>query len=357
MAGSESRPGDGESSTSTVESGSDESEVTDPHECHETVDLETREDVLDEYSHRCQACGRCGPAAGGLATLHVHHIERDPDGMDVHAKENLTVLCRPCHSWLHQQSTPDDSPVEITDADQSVLLPQDIEILRILAANGPIGTSEIASELTADLSVAAVRERLWVLTGLDNLVESRSRQIVDKDVETGEWGLTEQIENSARGHIPDDPQLLLQRMEDEQVRQALERGCDRSAITEVLGISRRTTFNKHKRACAYDFPLGAFSRGGRPPEDTDTEQTATGEETTTTETDEQQRLDAVAEPEDDSLGRTETWDSPKSESKTQSLDARRESEDFDGSDDSSRDELRAHLQQAIDSLQDIDKAL
>jgi len=91
--------------------------------------------------------------------------------------------------------------------------------------------------------------------GLDNLVGSRDRQIVDKDVETGEWGLTEQVETSARGHIPDDPQLLLQRMEDEQVRQALERNCDRTAIINVLGISRRTTFNKHKRACAYDFPL------------------------------------------------------------------------------------------------------
>jgi len=42
----------------------------------------------------------------------------------------------------------------------------------------------------------------------------------------------EQIKNSARDHISDDPYLLLQRMEDEKVRQAL--GCDRSAVTDVL---------------------------------------------------------------------------------------------------------------------------
>jgi len=103
-----------------------------------------------------------GLKENGLATLHVHHIERNPDGMDEHDKENLTVLCRPCHSWLHQQSTPTDSPVKITDADQSVTVTADIEILRVLADDGPARTGEIAAELTANLSVSSVRERLWV---------------------------------------------------------------------------------------------------------------------------------------------------------------------------------------------------
>ncbi|MFW5950060.1 MAG: hypothetical protein ACOCR6_01765 [archaeon] len=85
--------------------------------------------------------------------------------------------------------------------------------------------------------------------------------------ETGEWGLTDQIENSAPGHIPDDDQLLLQRMEDEQVRRALDRGCDRDAVMDVLDVSERSTFYKAKRAYAFDFPIDAFSRGGRPPEE------------------------------------------------------------------------------------------
>ncbi len=259
----------------------------------ETVDSETRAEVLARDRHRCQVCGRRGPERGGLATLHVHHIERDPDDVDEDALENLTALCRSCHSWVHQQATPDEAPVTLTEADLSVLLPQDIEILRFLADDGPARTGDVADALTAELSVSAVRERLAVLMGLDNMVESRDRQIVDKDVETGVWGLTEQIEQSARGHIPTDPQVLLQRMEDEQVRQALDRGCDRHAIMDVLDISRRTTFYREKRAHAYDFPLEAFRRGGgRPP--VDASEQSTGEaDAPASDTDGHQRLATV----------------------------------------------------------------
>jgi hypothetical protein len=309
--------------------------------------------VLDEYSHRCQVCGRRGPEKGGLATLHVHHIERDPDGMGEHDMENLTLLCRSCHSWFHQQSTPDDAPVEITEEDQSVLLPQDIEILRFLADAGPARTGDIASGVPTDLTVSAVRERLWVLMGLDNLVEARDRQIVDKDVETGEWGLTEQIENSARGHIPDDPQLLLQRMEDEKVRQALDRGCDRSDVINVFDVSRRTTFNKQKRACAYDFPLSAFSRGGRA-----AEQSTPGQDGSTSDGDAdedagQQRLDSVADPAD-GRGRTETWGRPESLPDSPSTGA----DEVQASDVRNEDdELRAQLKDALTTLQEVSETL
>ena len=340
--------------TRMSESSGERTERLTPEECHETVDPKTREAVLDEYSHRCQVCGRRGPEKGGLATLHVHHIERDPNGMGEHDMENLTLLCRSCHSWFHQQSTPDDAPVEITEEDQSVLLPQDIEILRFLADAGPARTGDIASGVPTDLTVSAVRERLWVLMGLDNLVEARDRQIVDKDVETGEWGLTEQIENSARGHIPDDPQLLLQRMEDEQVRQALDRGCDRSNIIDVLNVSRRTTFNKHKRACAYDFPLSAFSRGGRP-----TEQSKPGQDGSTSAGDAgedagQQRLDSVADPGADGRGRTETWGRPESPPDSLSTGA----DEVQASDVRNEDdELRARLEDALTTLQEVSETL
>ncbi len=248
--------GDAESSGEQYEESRSEHEAE-----QESVDSETREEVLSRDGYRCQTCGRRGPSAGGLATLQIHHIERDPVGMDEHALENLTTLCRSCHNWLHQQSTSDDSPVELTDEDMNVLLPQDIEILRFLADEGPARTGDIKSGLTADLTVNAVRQRLWVLMALDNLVAERDKQVVDKSVETGEWGLTNQIEASERGYIPDDPQLLLQRMEDEQVREALDRGCSREAISEVLGISERTTWNKEKRAAAFGFPLDAVYRG------------------------------------------------------------------------------------------------
>jgi hypothetical protein len=290
-------------STDTPATNADEQRDHEDHAaCHESVPPAVREAMLDEYSSRCQACGRRGPAEGGLAELHVHHIERDPADLDEHDEENLTVLCRPCHEWLHQQVDPADAPVRLTDADQTVLLTQDIEILRVLADEGPLRTGDVAAAVTADLTVSAVRERLWVLMGIDNHVAERDRQLVDKDVETGEWGLVDQIETSARGHIPDDDQLLLQRMEDEQVRRALDRGCSREAVMDVLDVSQRSTFYKVKRACAYEFPLDAFSRGGRPAgearnQDGESE-SASGEET-------QQRLDDVSD--DGDAGRTETW--------------------------------------------------
>ena len=332
-------------------------EMPDHEACHETVGPETRDDVLVEYAHRCQTCGRLGPAKGGLATLHVHHIERDPDDMDEHDMENLTLLCRPCHIWMHQQSTPDDAPVEITDEDRTVLLPQDIEVLRFLAEYGPTRTGDIAAGLPSDRSVSAVRERLWVLMGLDNRVESRDEQIVDKDVETGEWGLTEQIETSARGHIPDDQQLLLQRMEDEQVRQALERDCDRSAVTAVLGISRRTTFNKVKRAHAYDFPLEAFGRGGRPANDVEQPaQPSTGDDAAAeSEADTQQRLDAMDNDGDD-LGRTETWGhSDTTTDPAPNIEAN--SDEHADSRETDTADIHRELQSAIEALEAADSEL
>lgn len=85
------------------------------------------------------------------------------------------------------------------------------------------------------------------------MVESRTQQIVDQDGETGEWGLTDQIEDSARGHIPSDPQALIQRIEDGQVRQALDRGRDRREINVAIIIITGITvvIRRHNR-CSCD---------------------------------------------------------------------------------------------------------
>lgn len=48
----------------------------------ESLDAAVRADVLKRDNYRCRVCGRKGPKRGGLATLHVHHIERNPDGID-----------------------------------------------------------------------------------------------------------------------------------------------------------------------------------------------------------------------------------------------------------------------------------
>jgi len=48
------------------------------------------------------------------------------------------------------------------------------------------------------------------------------------------------------------------------MRRAIDRGCDRQTVMEVFDISRRGTVYKEKRSKMYDFPIDAFSRGGRP---------------------------------------------------------------------------------------------
>lgn len=292
---------DDASTQDTTEDSGTESTTTETgeHRGEESVSQEKREKRLARDKYRCRTCGREGPEAGGLATLHVHHIERDPDDYDENDLANLTTLCRRCHNWVHQQSSPDDAPVSVTEDDLSVLLPPDIEILRFLADEGPARTGVIADALTADLTLTAVREHLAVLMGLDNMVESRETQIVDQDAETREWGLPEQIKHSRRGHIPSTTQALVSRVEDAQVRRALDRGCDRQEVMDVLDISRRTTFHKEKRACAYEFPLATFRRGGdggqHPAGSTASDAADDATATPEAETGEQQQLDTVAD--------------------------------------------------------------
>ena len=233
-------------------------------ERNETVDQATQKKVLERDRYRCRMCNVKAPAAGGLADLEVHHADRDPDSVDEHDPANLLTLCRSCHSWHHMRSTPSDVPIRLTEADDKELKSHEYEILRILYDNGPLRTKEIADKLTVEMTRTAVRERLWHLGGLDNEVAERTEPLVTKDIATQEWGLLPDIVTSARGHIPDDPKLLVQRTEDELVRRALDRGCDRQTVMEVFDVSRRGTFYKETRSKMYDFPLDAFSRGGRP---------------------------------------------------------------------------------------------
>jgi len=173
-------------------------------------------------------------------------------------------LCRACHNWVHKRPSTSEVPVALSEDADAVLLEHDYEILQVAASHGPLSTSELVDELTAELSSLAVRERLWLLMGLDNVCESQEARVLDQDVKTGEWGLPAQITRSERGRIPEDRQTLIQRVEDERVRRALDRGCSREEIAEVLDLHPRTTRYKERRARAYAFPLDAFTSHGRP---------------------------------------------------------------------------------------------
>ena len=230
----------------------------------EQIPAETRESVLDRDGHRCQLCGAAGIEAGGTAVLHVHHKEYNPEVCDVHDAANLISLCRACHNWTHKRPSTNEVPVALSEDVDAVLLEHDYEILQVAAAYGPLSTSELVDELTAELSSLAVRERLWLLMGLDNVCESQETRVLDQDVKTGDWGLPSQVSRSERGRIPEDRQTLIQRVEDERVRRALDRGCSREEIADVLDIHPRTTRYKERRARAYAFPLDAFTSHGRP---------------------------------------------------------------------------------------------
>jgi hypothetical protein len=311
--------------------------------CNETVSPGTRADVLARDRHRCRNCGALGPEEGGSAILHAHHLDRDPDELDMHAMENLTTLCRQCHSWLHNQPSVAELPVALSDDAASEVLPHGREILVVLGESGPLTTGEIRTEVSADVSVMTVRERCWNLMGLDAHVASQDRQVMDQDATTGEWGLPEQIAQSARGRIPDSPELVVQRAADERVRRALEAGIDRDVVADIFGVTARTTYHQQKRARAYQFPLDVLDgrHGGRPP--TSDSQPGNGVPDTPGGDDAQQRLTTVT----DGAGEDRADDSGEGD----------EGDEGDDEPLAGNDEVRTRLREAIAALQAVDNAL
>jgi hypothetical protein len=336
-----STPDDAETGNS-----SSDTEQNDHEDCHETVDPATRKKVLERDRHRCKGLGEHGPGRGGLADLEVHHIERDPDGMDQHDLTNLITLCSSCHSWLHQQPEREEVPVELTEADDQELSSHDKEILMVLDEIGPAMASDVADELTVDLSVLAVRARLWKIAGLDNEIDSRDRQLVDQDASSGEWGLTAQIANSSRGHISDDTQTLLRRASDERVRQALDRGIDRQTVADVFDVHRRTTFIKQKRARAYDLPLDALTdAGGRPTADPDDGDDTDGHVPGVGDAadEQQEQLTSLTAPASDNAAEQEPGDH-SSEAASEGMAAE-------------SDAVRETLQEVLDAIEGVEHAL
>jgi hypothetical protein len=355
MQSQNSDEGSQEALSSTDETGAAEgAERHASAERNDTVTPERRDEALAEAGHKCQFCGRFGVEEGGLATLQIHHIDRDPDGMGEHDLANLTVLCRQCHTSFHQQPQPAAAPVEITDADLTVLHRKDTEILQYLSEHGPASTGDIASGVSIDVSLSTLRERLWVLMGLDDFVESRDTPVVDKSIETGKWGLVEQIEHSQRGRIPDDPRVLVQRMEDELTRQAINRGYSYRAVAEMLGVTRRTAFHKKRRACAYDFPLDTLTGRGGDRSASASNQDATETAIPDTAGDGHQHDSGAADSGDagESATSTEAEDEEVAEAAAGEPDAATQ----DG-DQSSDEAVTANLQQAITALQDLEDAL
>ncbi len=326
----------------------------------EQIPAETRESVKDDDGHRCQLCDAAGPGAGGVAVLHVHHKSKNPDDCEYHDSENLITLCVQCHNWFHNQPEADDAPVVLSEDAENTLLSHDFEILRILGNAGPLTTSEITQRLTADVETLAVRTRCWFLMGLTKVVNSQETHVLDQEVGSGEWGLPGQISKSERGRIPESKQAFLQRVEDERVRRALNRGKSRKEVADVLDLHPRTTRYKQKRARAYEFPLDAFMKHGRPPRTTDKQEEigeVTSDKVTSGESDGISEPDEVWSPE--STGSEETGRSGDEKVNECGDDAGTSNGDDESvSDECGMEEsVQASLQEAISALNRVEKAL
>jgi hypothetical protein len=234
--------------------------------------------------------------------LEVHHIKRYDDDIDDHDPENLITLGQQCHHWHHQQR-PDELPVDLSAADERTLLGHDKQILAVLAEHGPSTTGEIVSELDMEKTAMAVRERCWLLMGLDQISPERETQLVDQDSETGEWGLADHIATSERGRIPEDARELLKRAEDERVRQMRARGYDREEVADIIGVTERRIRHKERRAKAYQFPLdvvaGSEARADYRDRGGDNCNEVTTEDAQSSESADEQSVGDTLEPADD----------------------------------------------------------
>ena len=139
--------------------------------------------------------------------------------------------------------------------------PNDYAILKALVEIGPARPSEIADKVPPEISSVAIRERIWLLAGLDNVVAERDERLVAQSARNGKWALADEISQSERGRIPTETRTLIQRIRDERVRRALDRGVDRATVAEVIDMHERSTWHMQRRALAYDFPLDALARG------------------------------------------------------------------------------------------------
>jgi len=222
---------------------------------YNTFPAHIRDEILDRDRYQCQVCGRLGPERGGNIDLEAHHMQEDPEYTERDHPDNGTTMCIPCHHLVTNRKTADDLPFDLDDVAAEVnLLYKDFEILTFLFENGPATTSEIR-EATNDSARTSIIERLWTLMSVDREVESLSQPLIDKDLDTGEWGYPEDIGRTVRARLPTSEEELVGGLRDELLRRLLDVGVPRSTVALLFGRSSRATFYINKRAGALRIPF------------------------------------------------------------------------------------------------------
>ena len=222
---------------------------------YSTFPTRVREEILDRDRYQCQVCGRLGPERGGNIDLEAHHMQEDPELVDRDHPDNGTTMCIPCHHLVTHRMTVDDLPFDLDGVAAEVnLLYKDIEILTYLYEHGPATTSEIR-EVTSGAARTSIIERLWTLMSVDRKVDSLDEPLIDKDLDTDEWGYPSDIGRTVRCRIPESEEEMMNRLRDELLRRLLDAGVSRSTVALFFGRSRRATFYISKRAGALRIPF------------------------------------------------------------------------------------------------------
>lgn len=225
------------------------------NEGYNTFPASVREEILDRDRYRCQVCARLGPERGGNIDLEAHHMQENPEYVDRDHPDNGTTMCIPCHHLVTQRITADDLPFDLDDvAAEVTLLYKDYGILTYLYENGPATTSEIR-EATDRSARTSIIERLWTLMSVDREVDSLNQPLIDKDLDTGEWGYPDDIGRTVRARLPTSEKELVDGLRDELLRRLLDAGVSHSTVGMLFGRSYRATYYINKRAGALRVPF------------------------------------------------------------------------------------------------------
>lgn len=198
--------------------------------------------VLERHNYECMLCPAVGTQRDGDATLHLHHRRPVTDG-GTNDADNLVPLCEKCHHHHHSSRTdPADVQANLDDYDISTT-PADYKLLDAIEAIGPAPPGELATE--ASISTVHARRRLYALAAAD---------LVARDMD-GYWDFVEEVDDSVRGRLPDDPERAARFARDDVIRRMCDAGMAHADIADIVGLDERTIPVAANRARAFDPPV------------------------------------------------------------------------------------------------------